>query len=215
MKKLLIKVTIVSVILSAIMGIGLILKLIEINDVLGKILLTLLTLGVGSLLSLNSVDLLEEKFNILALISLSLLGISCIMAIVEFWAWFEWGIFTKLIIVISVFSVLFNLIVSFISKLGKSKIYYQIFTYLFMGVLDILLTMLVFDSKVANDLFWRIFVIDLIFAFVGFVLLTIFTKKPNNDGEYIKIKREEYQKLLDELESLKKEKEERKLTDKN
>lgn len=203
MKKIIIKISIGCILASALLGILWVLKVIKIDGIIGKILLTVLTTGIASLISLNSINLLEEKINIWAIISLSLLCLSSILAIIQFWAWFSWGLYSQLTIVISVFSVLFNFIVSCMIKLGFSRLPYQITTYSLIAIFDILLTITIFKDNFLQGVVVKIFVIDIILALVGMAILSIFSKKSirsiDTDKDFVKISKIEYNTLKERI----------------
>ncbi|MBQ7307630.1 MAG: hypothetical protein IJW82_03785 [Clostridia bacterium] len=207
-KKIVVITSITSIILSALLGILLAFEVIDLDGIMGTILLTLLVVGVGSLLSLNSVNLLERSFNILAVISLSLLGLSCLMALIQFWAKFDWGFYSQLTLVLAIFSVLFNFIVSYIIKLGKTKLPYQITTYVLMAIFDIFITIQIYSGKFLKGTVTKIFIVDIILALVGMALLAILSKKSlvdNVNDNYVKITKTEYESLKNRIAELEKE----------
>ena len=198
-KNLLVKISVICIIVAALIGISLVLfKLNIFGDYIMQVLITLLILGVGSLLSLNSVGLLEEKTNVLAIIALVLLATSSLVATVECWVGFKWDTFTKILLSVSIFSVLFNFIVSYIIKLGSQRFYYQLATYIGIGIFNIFIIIEIFSpSFLSNEAIIKIFVIDIILTLVGMAILSIFSKKSvqAENHKYIKITKDEYETL--------------------
>lgn len=207
MKKALTITSISCIIVSALLGILFAFGVIEIEGFLGKLLLTLLIVGIGALLSLNGASLLERSFNILAIISLAFISLSCLLAVIQFWAGFKWGLFGQLTLIISIFSILFNFIVSYILKLGRQKLGYQIATYSFMAIFDIFITIQIINGDFLDGFITRIFIVDIILAFVGMAILAILSKKSlnNENPDFVKIPKAEYQALKERIAELEKE----------
>ena len=208
LKKILTRIAIICIILSALMGILGVFHVLKIEGVVLKILMTFLIFGITSLLSLNAVNLLSWGRRILPLISLSLLTISSLLALIFFWGSFNWGLFAEIMLVFIIFSVLFNIIVSYIIKLGFQQLVYQIVTYVLIGIFDLFITIQIFYTDfLDNEVISKILIIDIILSLVGMAILSIFTKRDMSDN-YIRIKKSEYDALkarIAELEGAKKE----------
>lgn len=176
MKKSLIISTIASIGVSALVGILALFGAFKFEGFVLKMFFTFLTLSLGSLLALNSVNLLETKKILLPLISLTLLGISTLMAIIFYWTDMKWGAYVQILLTIAIFSVLFNIIISNVMKLNNKYLAFQIATYAFIAIFDIFLVLQIWGLDVLEDLL-KIFILDIILMVVGLIILAVLGKK--------------------------------------
>lgn len=173
------------------------------DKMLLKVLLIFSTFAIAGGLAIGEINV-YQKNKILGIISLSLLSVSVLLAIISLFV--EWGVFTKITIVVSLVSVLFCFIVSFYTKLGKSLLALQICTYVALTLLDIFLILLtcdvaIFETKGMLEVF-----IILIIASIGLCIATKVVSSRKKDTPIIENKRE-LETLKLQVESLTKENE--------
>lgn len=174
---------------------------------IAKIMFTLLTVGIATFMSINGLNLYERKKNPLSIVSLSLIGVSALMALYLCWFKLSWNTFTKFVILISVTSILFNFVVTGIVNLKKEKLIFQIFVYLNLFIFDFYILSFLFGIKAVTQTAGVIFVINIIVSIFSSVILSVFSRKNygyvdsnaqktnNLDDGYIRIKKEEYDYL--------------------
>ncbi len=175
-----------------------------------KVLLSLVTLTVVGILLLNTIELIEKK-NIIAYVSAGLIILSAILFLAIIWGGI--GIVTtfgKLTVCVSMISVVFNIIVGNVLKLGKKYLVLQLIEYLLLTVLVVLISIGVFSADLGflgEIYFWAIVIV----AFAMGIALSVFAKKVVNDRlvsntvkeGYVQVKKEEYDALVQENAALK------------
>lgn len=166
-----------------------------------KILVTLGTVSFASAFAIGAVNIFRQK-RILSLISLGLLVVSTILAIIIYWNGFSVSaLFIKLTIMIGMATVLFLIIVSLNTKLGKRYQLLQWICFALIIVIDVALSLIVWGvDLLAISFFLEIIISISLIAFALICALAILGKR-NPDGEvigdgYIKVKKDEYDALV-------------------
>ena len=180
------------------------------GGVLLNIMLSLATIAVASIFSVSALSF-YNKNKILSLASLCLLGISTILAIVVYWSGFSMTILGKATIIISVLAILFNIIVSQVIKHGRKHLILQIVLYSLIAVLDVVITLSVLGVNLfAIPGFWQCFAVVCLAVFALFCALAIIGKKEvsdeikkDNNEDKVVLSKDEYDKLLAQLDDLK------------
>lgn len=179
------------------------------NKQLTATLLTVASLSAVCFFLNASLDMFNKK-KILAIISMSFLGLAFIFGLINFWTYFDMkGIFPKISGIIAIASVLFVIIITTNAKLDNNYKVLQFVTYGLIVILDILLTIIIlgvdlFDNETFTKFFWA-------FCFIVFALLCITNivgKRiaSNNLGkDYIKISVKEYNDLKERIRQLEEE----------
>lgn len=200
-----------AILISAVFGA----KVFDGTGALLRILLISSTLCVGSAISINELNIINRK-KILGYVSLGFLIISVLFAIIIFSTNILNGVstassnFAKVTEILSVFSILFIIIVTLFTKLDKKQFVLQIITYCLVMVIDIFITLEivgidVFKNKIVTDIF-----IVLCIVSVGLIiaLLVLSPKKFDEtklaEKDKIVVSKEEYENIKKENEELKK-----------
>ena len=197
MKKIVSVMTIGSVILLSVILLLALFNIIELEGTFINLLLTSLTVFIASIVSLNSVVMVEKKEK-WAITSLVLIVISTLFVLLTIWFdAFNNPTFTRLTWSFATISVAFNLIVNFRLKLDNKSMILQGITYV-VYTLTTLLILLMINVKVVSQ--WE----DIMYLLVPLALaslvltsiLMIQTKKDEAVGDdYVKITKEEYSNL--------------------
>lgn len=166
----------------------------------------------GSAFSINALLILPKKKK-LAIVDFSLLGSLTLLSILTFWIEaMSSSIFGKIVLILGIATIFFNIIVSNYLKLAKNKLALQIVTYCLIVIIDILLTLQIlginlFDSEV----FVKIFIALCLATFVMLIVLVILAKKsPTSDivsdkVDFIKVDKKEYDAMKFRIQELEKE----------
>ena len=175
-----------------------------------RFLLIFASLGVGFGFAINEINLMNRN-KILGIISLSFLCVSIMFALIIFCSPLldKGNVFNTITAIFALFSIFFIIIISLYTKLGQKLLILQIITYIILCIADILISILI----AGYDLFkltamTEIFSVICVLA-VGFmVALTIISSKSGPEttgrqGEYIKILKADYDKLIQENKLLK------------
>ncbi|MBQ6922174.1 MAG: hypothetical protein IJQ66_03700 [Clostridia bacterium] len=192
-----------SVAAAGLVGIGLLFNIIGYSNVVGNILLTLLTTFIAGLFLLNSINAVKVG-NKLGIFAAFMLILSAALYYVKIW----FGItniaantvFTYFIVLVSMASILLDLIVADYVELGKSFLAVQIAFYVAVAYIELTVSLLIFGNKTLINL-WQIFVTAIIVAFVLYIVLKVKKKnlmnveKADGNGEYVTITRAEYENL--------------------
>lgn len=212
-KKILTIVSLVCLVVSVGLLIGAIFGLKVFRKPLLSVLLSFATLSVASAFSINSLTM-KNKNSTISYITLALMSVSTVMALIIFFSNFTTPVyFNKAIIVLGMFTVLSNIVVSLILKLDKRYLALQIVTYLIIFVIDIILTLQVFGVDMFGIKgFWKIFLVLCLVAFALLCTTGIVGRKANSDENYAQTKskrapitNEQYLELIAKVEQLEKE----------
>ena len=200
------------VVIAAVIGLLLLFKIIEGSDLLGKIMLTLLTLFISGLFFLNSVNAIV-KGNKLGLASAIAIMVCAILYILLIWAEDVLGqveVYTYFVVILSMLSIFMNLVISNYIVLGNNLIAIQVVLYIAFGYIETTLAFVILGNSVLIDI-WQVFVAAIIVAVTLYVILKVKQKNIQNtaaisvseNGEYVTITKEEYDRLKAAEERLK------------
>lgn len=205
----------VCVISAALIGIGLLFGLFKGTDVIGQIMLTLLTLFIAGLFLLNSINAVTagNKVGIAAAI---MLVVSALLCIILIWAGDLLGDFydtyARITVIVAMVSILLDLIVGNYIILGKSLLIVQIFQYLSFAYVELVIAFVILGSEALINV-WQIFVLAIIIALTLYIVLKVKEKniaqketetKVNANGEeMVTITKKEYEELKAAAEKLK------------
>ena len=196
-KKTLMYTSLVALAVCIILLIGSLFGLKTFEGALLKLLETFATIAVAGFFAINALTM-TEKNKIIGFVCAGLLGFLSLLLIIIFWANIPWGVFQKLVFVLTIATVLFNIIVNLNLKLDKNLLVLQIITYILIGIIDIILTMVIFGSKIlTNDAVLKVFIAGCIIVFGLLCALEILSKKVEKTPMLIK------QGELNDVDSLK------------
>lgn len=210
-KKKLVKIVsaeiLVCVISAALIGIGMLFGLIKGTDLIGNIMLTLLTLFIAGLFLLNSINAVTAG-NKLGIAAAIMLVISALLCIVLIWASTLLGDFYntygKITVIVAMVSILLDLIVGNYIILGKSLLLIQVFQYLSFAYVELVIAFVILGSNVLINV-WQLFVLAIIVALTLYIVLKV--KEKNiaqkeieniinvNGDEFVTITKVEYEEL--------------------
>lgn len=176
-----------------------------------RVLLIFASFTVALSASLSDLNIFEKNKKI-AIASLSLLGISLVFALIIFCSKLldEVHVFNKITAILSVFSIMFMMIVSLYTKLENKFRVLQAITYVVVLLVDILISLLIagvniFSVKGMTEILGVLCVLA-----VGLLIATavVSTKKENATEQtetqsFIRVKKEEYENLIKENKALK------------
>lgn len=178
-----------------------------------RILLIFASLTVALSASLSDINIFEKNKKI-AIASLSLLGISLCFALIIFCSKLldEVHVFNKITAILSVFSIMFMMIVSLYTKLENKFRVLQAITYIVVLLVDILISLLIAGVNILRVKGMTEILGVLCVLAVGLLIATavVSTKKDNaiEQGEtqgFIRVKKVEYENLIKENKALKEE----------
>jgi hypothetical protein len=198
------------------------------NKYLLRTLLISSTLAIGSGLGINALNVYKRK-QILGIISLSLLATSTLFAVIIFASPLldKDSPFNKLTVILSVFSVLFEIIALLYSRLNKKFFVLQLVTYIVICIIDVIISLTVCGVDVFKyEFITDGFIVCCICAVGLLIALTVLGLKLSgdtqltksqtvnaNNNDMISVSKSEYEnlkaeneKLKAEIESLKKDK---------
>ena len=214
-KKTLVKsvstVILVCVIAAAAIGLGLLFTLLEFSDLVANVLLSLLTVFIAGLFLLNSINAVTAG-NKVGIFAAFMIIISAILFLLLIWAGDLGEIFNYIIVIVSMVSILLNLIVGHYIMLRKSLLIVQILLYLNFAYVELVLTFVILGSS-ALIVYWQIFVAAIIIALTLYIVLKVKekniaqketeTKVNGNGNEFVTITKKEYEELKAAAEKLK------------
>lgn len=219
-KKVLVKsvstVILVCVIAAAIIGIGLLLNIISISSLLGNILLSLLTVFIAGLFLLNSINAITAG-NKVGIFSAYMIIASAILFLLLIWVSQYFGSFSTafnyIIVIVSMLSILLNLIIGHYIVLGTKLLAVQVAFYVCVAYVELALSFLILGSSVFFGNIWQIFAVAAIVAVTLYVVLKVKEKNIAQTArekavkgaadEYVTITKVEYENLKAEVERLK------------
>ena len=210
--KIISTVILVCVIASALIGLALLFKIIGGSALLGKIMLTLLTTFIAGLFMLNSINALTSG-NKLGLVSFALIALSALLFYILIWIAEYFGdfytAFNYIVVIVSMISILINLIIGnyiFLKwrLLGVQIPFYVVFAYIQTAISFAIFgnTLLITGGMLTP--FIAIIIVSLTLSIVLEVkkknLAQTATENAGADGNYVKIPKAEYDALIAELE---------------
>lgn len=213
-KKTLMIISLCALAISCIMLILAVFKVKIFEGVPLRLLLVFSTIAVSCGISINELAVIKRK-RILGFVGLGLLALSVVMAMIIFCSKLLTieSVFNRITGIVAVSSVLFIVIISLYSKLGKSVLGLQIPTYICLIALDIMISLLIGGVELfeINGML-QVFIV-LIIVCVGLLIASsVISSKRKSVSEDIShnikkvtISIVEYESLKSENESLKKE----------
>lgn len=212
-KKVLMIISLSTLALSCLMLILAIFKVKIFEGVPLRILLISSAIAISCAVSITEINIIKQK-KVLGLVSLSFLMLSVLFALIIFCSPLlnNANAFNRLTGILSIFSILFMIIISLNTKLEKKFFALQIITYIFVCVIDIMLSLLIagvdlFNITAMTEIFWILIVVS-----VGLLItLSVLSSKKNveninkhnDNNETITITKTEYDALLKENAELK------------
>ena len=214
-KKVLVKsvsaVILVCVIAAAIIGLGLLFGLFKFSDPVANILLSLLTVFIAGLFLLNSINAVTSG-NKVGIFAAFMIIVSAILFLLLIWAGSLGEIFNYIIVIVSMVSILLNLIIGHYILLRRSLVVVQIFLYLNFAYVELVLAFVILGNSSLIDV-WQIFVMAIIVALTLYIVLKVKekniaqketeTKLKENGDEFVTITKQEYEELKAAAEKLK------------
>lgn len=181
------------------------------KGILLRVLLISATLAVGCAFAISELNVIKRK-KIVGWIGLSLLALSMLCAIIIFVTplLVNENVFNRITGILSIFSVLFIIIISFKTKLENKMLALQIITYVVLSILVLILCLLIagvdiFAVKGMLQVFGIVCVIS-----VGLLIAVAVISAKTTDaeikpeiGKFVKVSQEEYSYLKAENQALK------------
>lgn len=166
-----------------------------------SVLLTFSAIAICSAFLITSLNYFDRN-KILSITSLTLNSLLMILFIIASWIGIKsW--FGKFILVLAITTIFFNIMVATGIKLGKRYKILQLVNYALIIVIDASLISTIFGFNIIKIMGWQIFTLICLCAFATLLALGILARKNTvvkpenaNDGEYVTIKRAEYNALL-------------------
>ena len=143
-KKSLMIVSLVTIAISCLMLILAVFKVDVFHGIALRFLLIFATTSLACAIAISEINIIERK-RILGFIGLGLLTLSVLMALVVFCSplLFNYNVFNRITGIVAVLSVAFIAVLSIYSKLEKSLLGLQIPTYVALGVLALMISILI------------------------------------------------------------------------
>lgn len=199
-KKSLMIVSLITLAISCLMLILAVFKVDVFHGIALRFLLIFATTSLACAIAISEINIIERK-RILGFIGLGLLTLSVLMALVVFCSplLFNYNVFNRITGIVAVLSVAFIAVLSIYSKLEKSLLGLQIPTYVALGVLALMISILIggFNLLEIKGML-EVLIIDAIVT-VGLLIASSVIASKRKDGNKPETKQES------ELEMLKKE----------
>ncbi len=199
-KKSLMIVSLVTLAISCLMLILAVFKVDVFHGIALRFLLIFATTSLACAIAISEINIIERK-RILGFIGLGFLTLSVLMALVVFCSplLFNYNVFNRITGIVAVLSVAFIAVLSIYSKLEKSLLGLQIPTYVALGVLALMISILIggFNLLEIKGML-EVLIIDAIVT-VGLLIASSVIASKRKDGNKPETKQES------ELEMLKKE----------
>lgn len=214
-KKTLVKsvsaVILVCVIAAALIGLGLLFALFKLSDPVANVLLSLLTIFIAGLFLLNSINAITAG-NKVGIFAACMIIVSALLFLLLIWIGNLGEVFNYIIVIVSMVSILLNLIIGHYIVLGKSLIAVQVFLYLAFAYVELVLAFAILGNSALIEI-WQIFVTAIIVSLTLYIVLKVKekniaqreteTKVNVEDGEFVTIPKTEYEELKAAAEKLK------------
>ena len=192
-----------TIVATAITGLTLIMLLFDtklFGDLNLKMLLTLVTVGVGGFFAINSMNMISKN-KVIGWVSLGLIFSSVLLIVLAVWINFDSEIYGKLTFTLGLVSILFNVIVSSGLALGRSKMIWQVLVYIVVFV-SVLIAVLAIFGVVNLIEMLPFFLMMVILSVIGVIILKVLSKKVVQDlveenKDMVKISKTEYAMLID------------------
>ena len=192
-----------TIVATAITGLTLIMLLFDtklFGEINLKMLLTLVTVGVGGFFAINSMNMISKN-KVIGWVSLGLISGSVLLIVLAVWINFDSEIYGKLTFTLGLVSILFNVIVSSGLALGRSKMIWQVLVY-FVVFVSVLIAVLSIFGVVNLIEMLPFFLMMVILSVIGVIILKVLSKKAVQDlveenKDMVKISKIEYAMLVD------------------
>ena len=198
---------------SALIGLGLLFGLIGSSDILGQVFLSLLTLFIAGLFLLNSINAVTQG-NKVGIVAAFMIIVSAILFLALIWAGQYLGTFgaafNYIIVIVSMLSILLDVIIGHYIVLRKRFLIVQIVMYVALAYVETVLAFAILGNG-ALIAFWQVFVAAIIVALALYIVLKVKEKnlaqetveqKVDANTEYVTITKQEYENLKAEVERL-------------
>ena len=192
-----------TIVATAITGLTLIMLLFDtklFGDLNLKMLLTLVTVGIGGFFAINSMNMISKN-KVIGWVSLGLIFSSVLLIVLAVWINFDSEIYGRLTFTLGLVSILFNVIVSSGLALGRSKMIWQVLVYIVVFV-SVLIAVLAIFGVVNLIEMLPFFLMMVILSVIGVIILKVLSKKVVQDlveenKDMVKISKTEYAMLID------------------
>lgn len=196
-KKSLMIVSLVTLAISCLMLILAVFKVDVFHGIALRFLLIFATTSLACAIAISEINIIERK-RILGFIGLGLLALSVLMALVVFCSplLFNYNVFNRITGIVAVLSVAFIAILSIYSKLEKSLLGLQIPTYVALGVLALMISILIggFNLLEIKGML-EVLIIDAIVT-VGLLIASSVIASKRKDGNKPETKQESELEML-------------------
>lgn len=196
-KKSLMIVSLVTLAISCLMLILAVFKVDVFHGIALRFLLIFATTSLACAIAISEINIIERK-RILGFIGLGLLTLSVLMALVVFCSplLFNYNVFNRITGIVAVLSVAFIAVLSIYSKLEKSLLGLQIPTYVALGVLAIMISILIggFNLLEIKGML-EVLIIDAIVT-VGLLIASSVIASKRKDGNKPETKQESELEML-------------------
>ena len=196
-KKSLMIVSLVTLAISCLMLILAVFKVDVFHGIALRFLLIFATTSLACAIAISEINIIERK-RILGFIGLGLLTLSVLMALVVFCSplLFNYNVFNRITGIVAVLSVAFIAVLSIYSKLEKSLLGLQIPTYVALGVLALMISILIggFNLLEIKGML-EVLIIDAIVT-VGILIASSVIASKRKDGNKPETKQESELEML-------------------
>jgi len=215
MKKIISTISLVCIGVSALIGLGLLFKILELNEFIGKLMLSILTVFVVGICLMNAIDSIVKK-NKFGIATIFMVLISSILVLI--WIWLPLqketilsNTYSKVVIIVSMVSIMLDVIVGNSVILGKKLLALQIICSLFLAYIEIVISLAILgNTTLLNS--WQIFAACIIVFITLFIMLRVKVKgeqkaesNENISDDTIVITRSEYNSLKQRISDLEEE----------
>ena len=200
---------VVCVIAAALIGVGLLFKIIQSSNTIGNIMLTFLTLFIAGLFLLNSIKAVTVG-NKVGNVAAVMLMISAALFVVLIWFGGQLGDFGdaygKITVIVAMISIMLDLIIGNYIILGKSLLFVQILQYVSFAYVELVVALAILGDPTLVA-YWQVLVLACIIALTLYIVLKVKEKniaqeqvdhRPDGD-EYVTITKTEYENLKAEI----------------
>lgn len=196
-KKSLMIVSLVTLAISCLMLILAVFKVDVFHGIALRFLLIFATTSLACAIAISEINIIERK-RILGFIGLGLLTLSVLMALVVFCSplLFNYNVFNRITGIVAVLSVAFIAVLSIYSKLEKSLLGLQIPTYVALGILALMISILIggFNLLEIKGML-EVLIIDAIVT-VGLLIASSVIASKRKDGNKPETKQESELEML-------------------
>lgn len=179
-KKILMTTSLCTLAICIILLIGAIFGMETFKGTLLKVLESCATIAIAGFFSINALTM-TRKNKTLGYVCLSLLGLLSLCMLIIIWASVKAGTFTKLVYILLIATVLFNIIVTLNLNLDKRFFALQIITYVLIFAIDVILTLVIFGSNILKGSVLKLFIAGCIIVFGLMCALAILSKKTDKE----------------------------------